>query len=193
MRFVTTDGATCSSRATLEKLPSRATRRNAPRFSRLLTLVPPAQHVIGMGRSSEFTKADRALYGVLSSLRRWYLFPPRNGGQSLMIPLNGLKCPRGIRTWLLAGFVSTAVVPVALAQQAPAATDQSTDKLEEVVVSAQRRTENLQTTPIAITAITAASLEARNLDNISDVGAYVPNAVIAPLGAGWGSTMAAFI
>src|SRR5580692_60403 len=43
MRLVTTDGATCSSRATLEKLRSRATRRNAPRFSRLLTVVPPAQ------------------------------------------------------------------------------------------------------------------------------------------------------
>ena len=67
------------------------------------------------------------------------------------------------------------------------------NQLEEVVVTAQFRQENLQTTPIAITAITAASLEARNLDNITDVGAYVPNAVIAPLGAGWGATMAAFI
>ncbi len=88
--------------------------------------------------------------------------------------------------------MGSASAPVALAQQA-AATDQPPEQLEEVVVSAQRRSENLQTTPIAITAITAASLEARNLDNISDVGAYVPNAVIAPLGAGWGSTMAAFI
>ena len=61
------------------------------------------------------------------------------------------------------------------------------------MVSAERRSENLQTTPIAITAITAEALEARNLDNISDVGAYVPSAVIAPLGAGWGATMAAFI
>ena len=65
--------------------------------------------------------------------------------------------------------------------------------LEEIVVSAQRKTENLQTTPIAITAISSQLLESRNLDNITDLGAFVPNAVIQPLGAGWGSTMAAFI
>ncbi len=113
-----------------------------------------------------------------------------------MIPIPGLGRPRRIQGLLLAGLMGAAVGPLALAQQAPAtppAAEPSSDKLEEVVVSAQRRTENLQTTPIAITAITAASLEARNLDNISDVGAYVPNAVIAPLGAGWGATMAAFI
>jgi len=65
--------------------------------------------------------------------------------------------------------------------------------LEEIVVSAQRRTENLQTTPIAISAISGALLESRNLDNVTDLGAFVPNAVIQPLGAGWGATMAAFI
>ena len=111
----------------------------------------------------------------------------------MLIPVIGLQCPRQIQALLLAALMSAAGVPVALAQQAPATSDQPSEGLQEVVVSAQRRTENLQTTPIAITAITAASLEARNLDNISDVGAYVPNAVIAPLGAGWGSTMAAFI
>jgi iron complex outermembrane recepter protein len=79
------------------------------------------------------------------------------------------------------------------AQQAPAAPAEQTSGLEEVVVSAQRRTENLQTTPIAITAISGALLESRNLDNITDIGAFVPNAVIQPLGAGWGATMAAFI
>lgn len=67
------------------------------------------------------------------------------------------------------------------------------NQLEEVVVTAQFRSENLQTTPIAITAITAQGLEERNLSNIVDIGAYVPSAVIAPLGAGWGATMAAYI
>jgi len=54
-------------------------------------------------------------------------------------------------------------------------------------------TENLQTTPIAISVISGALLESRNLDNVTDLGAFVPNAVIQPLGAGWGATMAAFI
>jgi len=65
--------------------------------------------------------------------------------------------------------------------------------LEEIVVTAQYHEEKLQTTPIAITAFSAQSLESRNLANITDIGAYVPNAVIQPLGAGWGATMAAFI
>jgi iron complex outermembrane receptor protein len=82
----------------------------------------------------------------------------------------------------------------ALAQQtATASADQPTGALEEVVVTAERRDEELQTTPIAITALTGADMQARNLVNISDVGAYVPSTVLAPLGAGWGATMAAFI
>ncbi len=92
------------------------------------------------------------------------------------------------------GVVAALVLtPQVHAQQAPAATGEPSSGLEEVVVSAQRRTENLQTTPIAITAISGALLESRNLDNITDVGAFVPNTVIQPLGAGWGATMAAFI
>src|SRR5258708_24587683 len=66
-------------------------------------------------------------------------------------------------------------------------------QVEEVGVTAQFREEKLQNTPSAITAITAAGLESRGLSNITEVGAFVPNAVIQPLGAGWGATMAAFI
>jgi iron complex outermembrane recepter protein len=65
--------------------------------------------------------------------------------------------------------------------------------LEEVVVSAQFREEKLQSTPIAISAFTAENLEARGIVNVTDLDAFVPNAVIQPLGAGWGATMAAFI
>jgi iron complex outermembrane receptor protein len=84
--------------------------------------------------------------------------------------------------------------PAALAQQAPApASQQASGALEEIVVTAERRGEQLQTTPISITALTGQDMEARNLVNISDVGAYVPSTVLAPLGAGWGATMAAFI
>src|SRR3954470_7276795 len=65
--------------------------------------------------------------------------------------------------------------------------------LEEVVVSAQFRETRLQDTPIAITAFTAENLEVRGIDNVTDLDAFVPNAVIQPLGAGWGATMAAFV
>ena len=36
-------------------------------------------------------------------------------------------------------------------------------------------------------------MEQRGLDNVTDLDAFVPNAVIQPLGAGWGATLAAFI
>src|SRR5688572_9469219 len=65
--------------------------------------------------------------------------------------------------------------------------------LEEIVVTARFREENLQQTPLAITAFTGEFLEARGSTSTLDLDAFVPNAVIAPLGAGWGSTAAAFI
>jgi iron complex outermembrane receptor protein len=67
------------------------------------------------------------------------------------------------------------------------------DVLEEIVVTARFREENLQQTPLAITAVTGTMLEARGATSTLDLDAFVPNAVIAPLGAGWGSTAAAFV
>src|SRR5262245_7342256 len=75
---------------------------------------------------------------------------------------------------------------------APAIAQQAS-VLEEVVVSAQFREERLQDTPIAISAFTAENLESRGVYTVTDLDAFVPNTVIAPLGAGWGATMAAFI
>src|SRR5262249_48783945 len=65
--------------------------------------------------------------------------------------------------------------------------------LEEVVVTAQFRAERLQETPIAISAFTAENMESRGIANVTDLDAFVPNAVIQPLAAGWGATMAAFL
>jgi iron complex outermembrane receptor protein len=94
----------------------------------------------------------------------------------------------------LACVVGLGAATVAVAQQSPGGTaEQSSGALEAITVTAERRGEQLQSTPIAITALTAEAMQARNLVNISDVGAYVPSTVLAPLGAGWGATMAAFI
>ena len=93
----------------------------------------------------------------------------------------------------LACLVGIAAAPAVRAQQVATANQEQTGGLEEVVVSAERRDEQLQTTPISITALSGQAMEERNLVNISDVGAYVPSTVLAPLGAGWGATMAAFI
>ena len=96
--------------------------------------------------------------------------------------------PWSVRRWGLAWLAAATSVQAQTA--APAATS---GQLEEVVVTAQFRAESLQTTPIAITAITAQGLEDRGLANITEVGSFVPSTIIQPLGAGWGATMAAFI
>jgi iron complex outermembrane receptor protein len=65
--------------------------------------------------------------------------------------------------------------------------------LEEIIVSARFREENLQETPLAITAFTGETMEARNLTDVTMLDTFSPNTIIQPLGAGWGSTAAAFI
>src|SRR5262249_53219024 len=123
---------------------------------------------------------------------------PRSGGGSLSH--NNLKVTRQHHrlNWLVSAIVAASgtfgsTSSVWAQDSVSAGNAAPSTGLEEIVVSAQRKTENLQTTPIAISAISAQLLESRNLDNVTDLGAFVPNAVIQPLGAGWGSTMAAFI
>lgn len=66
-------------------------------------------------------------------------------------------------------------------------------EVEEVVVTAQFREQNLQDTPIAITAVTAEMLEARSQTNITEVAAQAPNVVLKPQGAAFGPGMGASI
>jgi iron complex outermembrane recepter protein len=66
-------------------------------------------------------------------------------------------------------------------------------QLQEVVVTAQFREQNLQQTPIAITAVTAEMLEQRNQTDISMVAGQAPNVTLQPNGAAFGSSMVAFI
>ena len=65
--------------------------------------------------------------------------------------------------------------------------------LEEIVVTARFRAENLQQTPLAISAISAESLAANSATNVIDVADWAPNVVIDQLGAGWGPTLAATV
>ena len=60
--------------------------------------------------------------------------------------------------------------------------------LEEIVVTATRREQNLQEVPISIVAITGDNLTMRGLDSLEDVGQSVPNIVITGGGASTGNT-----
>lgn len=83
-------------------------------------------------------------------------------------------------------LVSTGV----LAQTASSATDAKSDQpaksdadsgaLEEITVTARYTKENLQYTPVAITAINADQMRAANVTNIDNLGALVPNLYTHP-------------
>lgn len=61
--------------------------------------------------------------------------------------------------------------------------------LEEIVVTATRREQNLQDVPISVVAITGENLEMRGLDNLEKVSTGVPNIVVTGGGGGTGGTI----
>lgn len=109
----------------------------------------------------------------------------------------------------LAGSGLTALVAAlafpsaAMAQDTPAAsTGQSaaeaaeaadTTAEEEIVVTAQFRTQRLQDTPIAITAVNAEMLDARNQTSINQVAAQAPNVSLTPQPQNGGTGLIAYI
>ena len=50
-------------------------------------------------------------------------------------------------------------------------------QIAEIVVTAQKREENLQDTPIAITAFTEEALEGRMINDISKLADFTPNVI----------------
>lgn len=87
------------------------------------------------------------------------------------------------------GAMLGAATGSAMAQTA----ESGSSAIEEVVVTAQFREQNLQETPIAITAITGDMLEARSQIRIVDVTAQSPNVLLQVNPAGGGNSMRAFI
>jgi iron complex outermembrane receptor protein len=86
----------------------------------------------------------------------------------------------------VAAAVALSLAPVAWS----AAPAQEDTVLEEVIVTAQFRQENLQDTALAITAVSGEQLDAQGLSNVEDLGLVVPNASIRPQGSGSGPTAA---
>jgi outer membrane receptor protein involved in Fe transport len=86
--------------------------------------------------------------------------------------------PRRGRGTLLAGVsaIAALIATGAMAQEAPPAptADPGASNLDEVVVTARRRSERLQDVPIAISAITAQTLEDYNVTDLAAVGSLAP-------------------
>ena len=88
---------------------------------------------------------------------------------------------------------ATSLVALSVSQAIAQTADAGKDALAEVVVTAQFRQQNLQQTPIAITAVNAAMLEQRNQTDVSQIAAQAPNVTLQANGAAFGSSMVAFI
>jgi len=89
-------------------------------------------------------------------------------------------------------LASTALLPAMAAAQdtqpaaqpAPAATQRAQDEGEEIVVTATKRTENLQDVPIAITAFGTKTLEDNQVQQFDDYAKMIPSLSIQSLGPG---------
>jgi iron complex outermembrane receptor protein len=73
------------------------------------------------------------------------------------------------------------------------AAEGESDQLAEVVVTAQFRAQNLQQTPIAITAVNAEMMEARSQTSVNEIAAQAPSITLAPQGGPYGPSMAIYM
>jgi iron complex outermembrane receptor protein len=93
---------------------------------------------------------------------------------------------RAARSALLATAGSAALLAAAQAAHADTATPApSTASVTEVVVTAQRRSQNIQEVPESVQAISSAQLIASGVKSTQDLGQITPNVtIISPIGAG---------
>jgi len=90
----------------------------------------------------------------------------------------------------IVAVLGTAGAATAFGPQASAAdatTSASAGGLEEVVVTAQRRSENIQSVPITIQAITGDQLKQLNVTSFNDLMKYTPNVTFSGNGPGTGN------
>jgi len=93
---------------------------------------------------------------------------------------------RGIVLWAATASVIGTAAQVG-AQEAPG------EPLQEVIVTAQFRSQNLQQTPIAISALSGAQLAEQNITDISGAGALAPNVTFGANSQGFGQIASIFI
>jgi len=88
----------------------------------------------------------------------------------------------------VAAILSLPSTAIVLAQQAETAPATATGgELAEVVVTAERRVENIQDVPITVQAITGAQLTQLNVTNFNDLLKYTPNVTYSGNGPGTGN------
>jgi len=99
-----------------------------------------------------------------------------------------------IRGIILCSSALALTLPGAVLAQTPQAdpAERATGE-DEIVVTAQFREQNLQDTPIAITAMSAEMMESRSQTSIQDVANQAPSVTLKPQGAAFGPSLGANI
>lgn len=96
-----------------------------------------------------------------------------------------------LRTAMVLGASALAI---GIASPAAAQDDQEkTANSNDIIVTAQFREQNLQDTPLAITAVTAETMEAKSQTNLAQVADSAPNVTLKPQGASFGPSIAVSI
>ncbi|MDP9142918.1 MAG: TonB-dependent receptor [Pseudomonadota bacterium] len=97
-----------------------------------------------------------------------------------------MRNPKGIRAWPLTGLAPLmftlsvgAQTPEPPAAAPAEAKEEKPTAIGDIEVTAQRRVERLQDVPIAVTAFPEAQLEARGIDDLSDLNALAPGLQIS--------------
>ena len=79
----------------------------------------------------------------------------------------------------LCGLLASTTSLAADADTAAVSLGADTGTIQEVVVTARRFAEDLQNVPIAVTALSAATIQTQDVTNLQDLNSFVPNMKIA--------------
>lgn len=101
----------------------------------------------------------------------------------------------GMALCCLTMMPSAALSQDATVERAEPQADTSAGGLDEIIVTARKREENAQDTPISITAMSGDMLEERQILNVAQIASFAPNVNIQPVGnvSGSSATITAFI
>jgi len=92
------------------------------------------------------------------------------------MPSKSVRMPK-VAGLLAATVLYGLILPSWAQETANGSAEEDAFGLEEIVVTARKREESLQRTPISITAFTGASLEEQNITNVSQIAEATPNLI----------------
>ena len=95
------------------------------------------------------------------------------------------QTPLGVKPLFLLTSAILAAAGAARAQQAPAPTAAPGSVLEEVIVTSQKRAENLQAVPISIQALDTKKLAELQVSSFDDYAKYLPSLSVQSFGPGY--------